>query len=31
VGEWEKVLPANLIKKIEKEFKNEMIENNYLS
>tara|TARA_B100000767_G_scaffold219908_1_gene208081 strand:+ start:494 stop:1321 length:828 start_codon:yes stop_codon:yes gene_type:complete len=31
VGEWEKVLPANLVKKIEKEFKNEMIENNYLS
>ena len=31
VGDWEKVLSASLVKKIEKEFKNEMIENNYLS
>jgi hypothetical protein len=31
VGEWKKVLPVDLVKKIEKEFKNEMIENNYLS
>jgi hypothetical protein len=30
-GEWKKILSANLVKKIKKEFKNEMIENNYLS
>ena len=30
-GDWKKVLSADLVKKIEKEFKNEMIENNYLS
>lgn len=31
VGQWKKVLSPNLIKRIETEFKNEMIENNYLN
>ena len=31
VGQWGKVLSPNLIKRIETEFKNEMIENNYLN